>query len=122
MPQQHAQFEEEFRDGPQPHVSYQETYREPPPVTYSVPAPTPQLYVSIPGQNFQVQTQNTGNNVGARLALAIVSMFFVFIMFIVAVATSGSYGPVAATAFVFALIFAVVVVILNVIFNRRRKD
>lgn len=124
MSQQHAQFEEEFRDGPQPHVSYQENYVEPQPVTYSMPVPPPQMYVNMSGQKLLVpvqQIQQPGNNTGARLALAIVSMIFVFIMFLVAVAMSSiDYGPVPVVAFVFALIFAAVVVILNLIFNRKR--
>lgn len=123
MSQQHAQFEEEFRDGPQPHVSYQDNYSEPQPVAYSVPVPPPQMYVNMSGQKLLVpvqQIQRSGNNVGARLALAIVSIVFVFIMFVIAVATSGmDYSPVAATAFIFALIFAVVVVILNIVFNHK---
>src|SRR5579859_5523817 len=34
MSQQHAQFEEEFRDGPQPHSSYQDGYAEQPSAAY----------------------------------------------------------------------------------------
>ena len=126
MSQQHAQFEEEFRDGPrpQPHVSYQDNYSEPQPVMYSTPVPPPQMYVNMAGQKLLVPVQpiqQSSNNTGARLALAIVSIFFVFIMFMIAVAMSGMmYSPVAPTAIAFALLFAIVVVIINVVFNRRR--
>ena len=125
MSQQHAQFEEQFRDGPQPAPSYQDGYASPQPVSYTVNVPPPvQAYVSVPGQKLLAPDLYSGRapGPGARLALAIVSLIFTFIMFIVALAISAAsnfYTPLSPVAIFFALIFAVMVIIINLIFNRR---
>jgi hypothetical protein len=122
MSQQHAQFEGEFRDGPQPTPSYQEGYSGPQPVSYTVNVPPVQTYV--PGQKLLAYDLQSGRapGPGARLALAIVSLVFTFIMFIVAlviIGTSNFYTPLSPLAILFALIFAAIVLIINLIFNRR---
>lgn len=131
MSQQHLQFEEEFRDGPPPTASYQagytapqpaSGYTPPQPVAYNVPPS--QSYVNVPGQKLLVHDLNASRTpgVGARLALSILSLIFTFVMFIVALGiVAGSRFnpfPVIPLAVFFALIFAGVVIILNVIFNR----
>lgn len=124
MSQQHAQFEEQFRDGPQPAPSYQEGYSSPQPVSYTVNVPPPgQAYV--PGQKLLAYDLQIGRapGVGARLALAIVSLVFTFLMFMVTLITVAASRfdlfPTAPLAVSFALIFAVMVIIINLIFNRR---
>ena len=115
MSQQHTQFEEEFRDGPQP-VSY----------TTSVPPPL-QSYVNVPGQKLLAHDLHTekGPSAGQRLALAIVSLVFVFVTFMVTLGIAvgaqayAKGGPLVPITVVFSLIFAAVVLILNVIFNYR---
>ena len=124
MSQQHAQFEGEFRDGPQPAPSYQEGYSGPQPVSYTVNVPPVQTYVNMPGQKLLAFDPQSGRapGPGARLALAIVSLVFTFIMFIVAlviIGTSNFYTPLSPLAILFALIFAAIVLIINLIFNRR---
>lgn len=125
MSQQHAQFEEQFRDGPQPAPSYQDGYTSPQPVSYTVNVPPPmQAYVNVPGQKLLTYDLQSGRTpgVGARLALAIVSLVFTFIMFIVALGVSAASRfdfPISPVAIFFALIFAVIVIIINLIFNRR---
>lgn len=124
MSQQHAQFEEQFRDGPEPVPSYQEGYTSPQPVSYTVNVPPPaQAYVNVPGQKLLTQDlYGRAPSTGARLALAIVSLVFTFIMFMVAlgvIAASNFYSPLSPLAILFALIFAVMVIIINLIFNRR---
>lgn len=120
MSQQHTQFEEEFRDGPPPTAPYQSGYTGTQSAAYNtVSAPSAgQPHMSMPGQKLLAYDLHTGRapNAGQRLALAIVSIVFVFVMFLIALIT------VAATASLvifFAVIFTIVVVILNVIFNRR---
>lgn len=119
MSQQHAQFEEEFRDGP---PSYQGGYTGPQPVSYTANVPPVQSYASMPGQKLLVQDLNAGRapSAGQRLALAIVSLVFVFIIFMItiAVAAANSY-PVAALAVLFALVFTVFALVINLIFSRR---
>lgn len=116
------QFEEEFRDGP---PSYQGGYTgpQPQPISYTVNVPPPQSYASMSGQKLLIQDLNPGRGPGSgqRLALAIVSLIFVFIIFIIAVAVAGSAHayPVAGVAIIFALVFAIFAVIINLIFNRR---
>lgn len=125
MSQQHAQFEE-FHDGPQPTSTYQDGYTSPQPVSYTANVPPAPTYVAVPGQKLIVQdTYGRGLSAGQRLALAIVSVVFTFVMFIVtlAIATAGATGAhlftVVPIALIFALGFAVVVVFLNLIFNRK---
>jgi hypothetical protein len=126
MSQQHAQFEEEFRDGPQPHIAYQETSIEPPSVSYTTPAlPPMQLHVNIPAQKLQAPVSNSmrqaGSGTGSRVVLAIFSMLFILILFIIAIVSNTSYYPPpnAWLALVLALIFAGVALWINVIVNRR---
>lgn len=124
MSQQHSQFEEQFRDGPQPAPSYQEGYTGPQPVSYTVNVPPPgQTYV--PGQKLLAYELRSGGTpgIGARLALAIVSLVFTFLMFmvtlIVVAVTRFDPFPTAPLAISFSLIFAAMIIILNLIFNRR---
>jgi hypothetical protein len=125
MSQQHAQFEEQFRDGPQPAPSYQEGYTGPQPTSYTVNVPPVQTYVNVPGQKLLAYELQSGRTpgVGARLALAIVSLVFTFLMFmvtlIVVAATRFDLFPIAPLAVSFSLIFAIMVIIINLIFNRR---
>lgn len=123
MSQQHAQFEE-FRDGPQPTSTYQDGYSGPQPVSYTVNVPPAPSYMAMPAQKLVMpDMQGRGPSAGQRLALAIVSLVFVFITFIVtlgivAANRDGSW-PVASLAVFFALVFAVVALVLNLIFNRK---
>ncbi len=136
MSQQHAQFEEEFRDGPQPAYhsgysgpqptpDYQPGYSMPQPASYTASVPPNQSYVNVPGQKLLAYDLSSGRapGVGARLALSILSLIFTFIMFIVALAIVGSSRfdpfPMIPLTIVFALIFAGVVLIINLIFSRR---
>jgi hypothetical protein len=132
MSQQHLQFEEEFRDGPPSAASYQAGYAgpqissaNPQPVAYPANVPLSQSYVNIPGQKLLVHDLNANHapGVGARLALSILSLIFTFFMFLVTLGiiagTRFNPSPVAPVAIFFALIFAVMVIIINVIFNRR---
>lgn len=125
MSQQHAQFEEEFRDGPPPSVSYESGYTGPQPVSYTTSAPPPvQSYVLAPGQKLLVQEPHERpNSTGARLALAIVSLIFLFITYMIALAVTIAerHEPSTATSLsiFFALIFSVVTIIINIIFNRK---
>lgn len=119
MSQQHAQFEEEFRDGP---PSYQSGYTGPQPVSYTVNVPPLQSYTNLPGQKLLVPDLNTGRapSPGQRLALAIVSLVFVFVIFMIAVGVSAATSyPVAGVAIIFALVFTVFTIIINLIFSRR---
>ena len=128
MSQQHTHFEEEFRDGPQPTPSYEGGYSGPQSISYTASVPPPlQSYVNVPGQKLLAYDVHGGKppSAGQRLALAIVSLVFVFVMFMVALAITigsrayaGSTGPVVPITIVFALIFAAVALIFNVIFNR----
>lgn len=125
MSHQHTQFEEEFRDGP-PSGSYQAGYTGPQPVSYTVNVPPLQTYTSMAGQKLVVPVETTGKGPGAgqRLALAIVSLVFVFLTFMIALvvvaAVRNNPFPIAPLAISFALIFAVVTLILNGLFNQRR--
>jgi len=131
MAQQHAQFEEEFRDGPQPHDSYQDNYVEQPSATYTTPVPPQRAYVppqqahgNIQGRLPLVPVQQTrpaGTGIGARVTLAIFSMIFMFGMFMVALAASAAFDSVrnvsAVLAVIFAFVFALVVLLINLIVN-----
>lgn len=122
MSQQHAQFEEQFRDGPQPAPVYQDGYTGPQPVSYTVNVPPVQTYV--PGQKLLAYDLQSGRapGPGARLALAIISLIFTFIMFVTALGISAASSfdfPLSPVAIFFALLFAVMVIIINLIFNRR---
>lgn len=118
MSQQHAQFEEEFRDGPPPTASYQSGYT-------GSQLVVGQSHMSVPGQKLLAYDLHTGRapSAGQRLALAIVSLVFVFIMFLIALITIAvtAPNPLPYVPFVifFVVIFAMMVIILNVIFNRR---
>lgn len=127
MPQQHVQFEEEFRNGPQPHVSYQDA----PSASYTAPVPpSMQSYASRPDQPPLAHSQNAAEprsgGYGARATLAIFSLFFIFAMFIVAQIMAnmetnpGPFQSTPDTPYVFAGIFAVIVLLINLIVNRRR--
>lgn len=124
MSQQHAQFEEEFRDGPQP-GSYQAGYTGPQPASYTVNVPPLQAYTSIAGQKLIVPGENTdrGPSAGQRLALTIVSLIFVFMTFMITLgvvaAVHNDPFPIAPLSVSFAIVFAVVTLILNVLFSRR---
>jgi len=125
MSQQHAQYEE-FHDGPQPTSTYQDGYSGPQPVSYTMNVPPAPTYVAVPGQKLIAQdVYGRGLSAGQRLGLAIVSVVFTFAMFIVtlAIAVAGATGEhlftVVPIALVFALGFAIVVVFLNLIFNRK---
>jgi hypothetical protein len=124
MSQQHAQYEEEFRDGPMPEVPYQAGYTGPHPVSYTVNVPPLPSYMSMPAQKLVAPGPRSEGKAGvvARLLLAIVSIIFVFIMFLIAIALHGRDGFASndPVVYLFALIFAVVVVSINFIFNRRR--
>jgi magnesium-transporting ATPase (P-type) len=122
MSQQYAQFEEEFRDGPQPHASYEEGYSEPPSFSY----PARQSSRDMPDQKRQAPAQNTGqaaSGIGARVFLAIVSMLFVCGMFLIALVMSSLHNPVnnvsSVLAILFAFVFAILAVLINLIINRR---
>ena len=134
MSQQHAQFEEEFRDGPQPHNSHHENYVEQPSATYPAPTPPLRAYGPQPQAPMNAQmpmlltpVQNVkpaSTGIGARVFLAIVSMIFVFSMFMVALAMSSVNSPVnniaSVLAIIFAFVFAVMVLLINLIINIRR--
>lgn len=123
MSQQHAQFEE-FHDGPQPTSTYQEGYTSPQPVSYTVNVPPVPTYVAMPAQKLVMPTmQNRGPSAGQRLALAIVSLVFVGLAFLIALGISAanwgeSFYIVPVSVF-FALVFAIFALILNLIFNRK---
>jgi hypothetical protein len=122
MSQQHAQFEEEFRDSSQPSNAYQDKYVEPPSVTYATPIPPQQSYVHMPAQKLQVPPQpirQAGTGIGARVVLAIFSMIFIFGMFIVTlvVGGSGSDSALFALSVIFAFVFALVILLINLIVN-----
>ncbi|MGH2509113.1 MAG: hypothetical protein ACRDHZ_17175 [Ktedonobacteraceae bacterium] len=138
MSQQHLEFEEEFRDGPPPAAPYQAGYAGPPPapsyptgytnsppLTYTVDVPPGQAYINSPGQKLLVHDihANSVPGVGARLALSILSLIFTFVTFIVALgviaASRFDLFPMAPIAIFFALIFAVVVIVINIIFSHR---
>lgn len=130
MSQQHAQFEEEFRDGPQPHISYHENYIDQPSAPYTTPVPPAQRYPSQTPNHVPLQTpvlltpvqpmnKQAGTGIGARVFLAIVSMLFVFGMFVVALAMSTVRvaGSVFALAVIFAFVFALIVFLINLVVN-----
>lgn len=149
MSQQHAEFEGEFRDGPRPHEAYHENHMETPISSYMTSVP-PQMsygqplhiYVNVPGQASQTpaqqsqpiqlarlqpvqQSRQEGTGLGVRVVLGIFSMLFVMIMFLVALSTVQSsyysgYGMVGTLAVFFSAFFAVVVLVINVIVNRKR--
>lgn len=126
MSQQHSQFfEEEFRDGPPSPASYQDSYASPPPAPYTVNvSPQGQSYATVPGQKLFVHDLNSGqtNSTGARLALAIVSLVFVFIIYVIAlfvyISIPSSVG--SGMAVLFALAFSLMTLLINLIFNRKR--
>lgn len=125
MSQQHAQFEEEFRDGP-PSASYQAGYTGPQPISYTVNVPPLQSYTSLPGQKLVIPDATAGGrgpSPGQRLALAIVSLVFVFITFMITLGVVAAYRespfPVAPLSVSFAFIFALITLVLNVLFSRR---
>jgi|SRR5579883_395156 len=124
MSQQHTPFEEEFRDGP-PSDSYQAGYTGPQPISYTVNVPPLQTYTGMAGQKLVVPVGASGRepSAGQRLALAIVSLAFVFLIFMatlfVVAAAWNNLFPIAPLAIAFALIFAVITLILNVLFNRK---
>jgi hypothetical protein len=123
MSQQHAQFEEEFHDGPSLSNAYQNNYVEPPSATYTTPILPQQLYVNMPAQKLQVHPQSVrqaGTGIGARVVLAIFSMIFIFGMFVVALAIGGGGGQEStlfALSVIFAFVFAFVVLLINLIVN-----
>jgi len=123
MSQQHAQFEEEFHDGPPPSNAYQNNYVEPPSVSYTTPIPQQPSYVNMPAQKLQVHPQSirqAGTGIGARVVLAIFSMIFIFVMFVVALAIGGGgeqESALFALSVIFAFAFALVVLIINLIVN-----
>jgi hypothetical protein len=122
MSQQHAQFEEEFHDGPSLSNAYQNNYVEPPSATYTTPILPQQLYVNMPAQKLQVHPQSVrraGTGIGARVVLAIFSMIFIFGMFIVAliIGGSGSESTLFALSVAFAFVFALVALLINLIVN-----
>ncbi len=126
MSQQHAQFEEEFRDGPQPQVTYQD-HPEAPSMVYTAPVSPPPVYMSVPGQKLQTPVQQNrqgGTGIGVRVVLAIFSMIFIFVMFVVTLAIASDnnpvHSPLGVLAILFALVFAVVVLIINLMVNLRR--
>lgn len=131
MSQQHAQFEEKFRDDPQPHNAYQDNYVEQPSATYPAPTPPLRAYGPQPQPQQHMNTQipmlltpvqnvkPAGTGIGARVFLAIVSMIFVFGMFMVALAMGASTqdGSLFALAVIFAFVFALVAFLINLIVN-----
>lgn len=112
---QDMQFEEEFRDGPRPTSSYQAGYTNP--HSYSV---------NVSGQPLLRNAQPSGqdNSIGARLALAIISLVLVFGMFLAAIFIAFfSYYRLSTffsmIAIFIALVFSGVVLLINLIFNRK---
>jgi hypothetical protein len=120
MSQQHTRFEEEFRDGPPP-AGYQAVA----PGSQPVHMPALQTYAALAGQKLVAAQQDAGKapGPGQRLALAIVSLVFVFLTFMVTLgvvaAVRDDLFPLAPLAVAFALIFAVVTLLLNVLFSRK---
>ncbi|HEY1351923.1 MAG TPA: hypothetical protein VGF67_20070 [Ktedonobacteraceae bacterium] len=120
MSQQHTRFEEEFRDGPPP-AGYQAVAAGGQPM----PGPAFQTYTALAGQKLEVPLQDTEKTPGPgqRLALAIVSLVFVFLTFMVTLgvvaAVRDDLFPLAPLAVAFALIFAVVTLLLNILFSRK---
>lgn len=115
---QNAQFEEEFRDGPSPAPTYQAGYTSPQPASYSL---------NVPGQKLLVNSKTPAatGNVGARLALAIVSLIFVLIMFLATAAVAamsyeGGYSGLVVLMVFLSLALAVVALLINLIFNYKR--
>lgn len=106
MSQQHTHFEETFRDGP-------------PPTSTSF-----QPYTAQAGHKLVAGDQGREPSAGQRLALAIVSLVFVFVIFLAALgmvaAMQDNLFPIAPLAVAFALIFALVALLLNVLFGRQR--
>lgn len=150
MSQQHAEFEGEFRDGPRPHEAYHENQMETPISSYMTSVPPQMsygqplhIYVNVPGQAPQTPTpqhqplqqprlqpvqqprQDT-TGLGVRVVLGIFSMLFVMIMFLVALSMvqdswyNSAAGPMGLMAILFALAFASLVLIINVVVNRKR--
>jgi hypothetical protein len=115
MSQQHARFEEEFHQTP-PSASFQ--------AETTAGSPSLQGYSVLAGQKLVVAQGDTqwAPGPGQRLALAIVSLVFVFLTFIIALIVVAivrdDLFPIAPLAISFALLFAVVTVVLNILFNR----
>jgi hypothetical protein len=115
MSQQHTRFEEEFRHTP-PSASFQ-------PDTSG--SSSQQAYSALAGQKLIVSQMDAGwaPGPGQRLALAIVSLAFVFLTFMVALIVvaivHNDLFPIAPLAISFALIFAIVTLLLNILFNRK---
>jgi len=115
MSQQHTRFEEEFRQTP-PSASFQSD---------ASGSPSLQAYSALAGQKLVIPQADAGQapGPGQRLALAIVSLVFVFLTFmitlIVVAIVRNDLFPIAPLAISFALIFAVVTLLLNILFNRR---
>lgn len=124
MSQQHAQFEE-FHDGPQPTSTYQDGYTGPQPVSYTVNVPPVPTYMAMPAQKLVMPDVQGGRapGPGQRLALAILSLIFVGLAFLIALgiaaANWGNPYPIMPVAIFFALVFAIFALALNLIFNRR---
>lgn len=120
MSQQHIQFEEEFRDDP-PNTIYQNGYTGPQSVS------SPYTQASAVGQKLLPPSDNGSvPSPALRLALAIVSLVFVFLTFMVALlvigfrSTANYFSPVAGVALLFALLFAGFALVINLIFNNKR--
>lgn len=98
MSQQYTRFEESFHDGPPPASSQA-------------------------GHKLVVSDEGREPGAGQRLALAIVSLVFVFVIFLATMgmvaALRDNLFPIAPLAIAFALIFALVALLLNVLFGRR---
>lgn len=121
MSEQRTHFEEEFRDGP-PATAYQAGSPAAPSLHLSA-RPT---YTALAGQKLVLPETGDGQapGPGQRLALAIVSLVFVFLTFTITLgvvaAVHNDLFPIAPLAVSFALVFAVVVLLLNVLFSWKR--
>lgn len=105
MSQQHAQFEEELHDES---GHYREGYTYSP----SVDMPPAQAYGTMAGQKLQTQEPRHDKS-GERLGLMIVSISFIFVLFIIAMSS-----PTFVSIFL-ALLFAAVMAIFNIVYSFR---
>lgn len=114
MSQQHTRFEEAFHQT-SPSTPFQSDASD---------SASRQAYSMLAGQKLVIpQEEGQAPGPGQRLALAIISLVFVFLTFmitllVVAIVRNDLF-PIAPLAISFALIFAVVTLLLNILFNRK---
>lgn len=113
MPQRYT-FEEEFNDDLQPLSSYPEEIAEPPARAYREEVRGQKLLA--PHSQREVAAR-PGTN--ARFGLAVISLILLFVLFLAMSVASQNYGTNILLVLFFSVVFTAVVIVINVVFNRR---